>query len=157
MKTMQLIQYRSLVDLSNAFTNCFIISNLGAVYMRKTVPVLADEFRFCVYMGKNCLGKPGSRFFNAEILFCRYSFFSYQRNFIFSSVFLRPESIDHFTSDSFTLAKQKRSKSEAKAKQKRSKSEAKAKQKRTLRLRPNSIQSNIKRIYHQLGKCLLTR
>ena len=52
------------------------------------VPVNRDEFKFCVYMGKNCPGKPGSRLFNGEISFCWDSFFSYKRNFIFGEIFI---------------------------------------------------------------------
>ena len=68
--------------------------------MRKTVPVLARltealglprQFFCSVYMRKNCPGKPGSRLFNAEISFCRDSFFSYKRNFIFGEVCVSDE------------------------------------------------------------------
>ena len=40
------------------------------------VPVNRDEFRFCVYIGKNCPGKPRSWVFNGEIPFFWDSFLS---------------------------------------------------------------------------------
>ena len=42
-------------------------------------------------MGKNCPGKPESRLFNSEISFCRDSFFSYKRNFIFGEICVSDE------------------------------------------------------------------